>query len=212
MTGAIRTRTRPFGKTSVEAARSLAREHRRHLRRPEQQRVDAAHAQLVADRLDLRADRGHRDAMRRRDLARGAIADQLAKHAALGIGETVAVGQHLQPERQKKIAEETLEIYAPIAHRLGMGKIRGELEDLGFRFLDPLGYEQVEKAVNARRKQSLSIRWILAASRGKSGRPMAQRLAEEFMAAYRREGEAMTKRENTIKMAESNKAFAHFAW
>ena len=61
--------------------------------------------------------------------------------------------EHLPPERQHKIAEETLEIYAPIAHRLGMGKIRGELEDLGFRFLDPLGYEQVEKAVNARRKE-----------------------------------------------------------
>src|ERR1700757_1624906 len=61
--------------------------------------------------------------------------------------------EHLDPERQHKIAEETLEIYAPIAHRLGMGKIRGELEDLGFRFLDPLGYEQVENAVNARRKQ-----------------------------------------------------------
>jgi guanosine-3',5'-bis(diphosphate) 3'-pyrophosphohydrolase len=61
--------------------------------------------------------------------------------------------EHLAPERQQKIAEETLEIYAPIAHRLGMGKIRGELEDLGFRFLDPGGYEQVEKSVNARRKQ-----------------------------------------------------------
>src|SRR5213078_4887250 len=61
--------------------------------------------------------------------------------------------EHLQPDRQHKIAEETLEIYAPIAHRLGMGKIRGELEDLGFRFIDPVGYEQVEKAVNARRKQ-----------------------------------------------------------
>ena len=61
--------------------------------------------------------------------------------------------EHLPPDRRHKIAEETLEIYAPIAHRLGMGKIRGELEDLGFRFLDPMGYEQVEKAVNARRKQ-----------------------------------------------------------
>jgi guanosine-3',5'-bis(diphosphate) 3'-pyrophosphohydrolase len=61
--------------------------------------------------------------------------------------------EHLPEERQHKIAEETLEIYAPIAHRLGMGKIRGELEDLGFRFLDPVGYEQVEKSVNARRKQ-----------------------------------------------------------
>src|ERR1019366_3968032 len=56
--------------------------------------------------------------------------------------------EHLQPDRQRKIAEETLEIYAPIAHRLGMGKIRGELEDLGFRFLDPAGYELVEKSVN----------------------------------------------------------------
>ena len=45
-----------------------------------------------------------------------------------------------------------------------------------------------------------------------AGRPMSIRLAEELMAAYRREGDAMTKRENTIKMAESNKAFAHFAW
>src|ERR1700736_5354989 len=61
--------------------------------------------------------------------------------------------EHLPPDRQHKIAEETLEIYAPIAHRLGMGKIRGELEDLGFRFLDPVGYEQVEKSVNARRKE-----------------------------------------------------------
>ncbi|HEY6764813.1 MAG TPA: bifunctional (p)ppGpp synthetase/guanosine-3',5'-bis(diphosphate) 3'-pyrophosphohydrolase [Candidatus Sulfotelmatobacter sp.] len=60
--------------------------------------------------------------------------------------------EHLAPERQRKIAEETLEIYAPIAHRLGMGKIRGELEDLGFRFLDPDAYEQVAKAVDARRK------------------------------------------------------------
>src|SRR6266403_360996 len=61
--------------------------------------------------------------------------------------------EHLDPDRQRKIAEETLEIYAPIAHRLGMGKIRGELEDLGFRFIDAAGYEQVEKAVNARRKK-----------------------------------------------------------
>ncbi len=51
--------------------------------------------------------------------------------------------EHLQPDRQQKIARETLDIYAPIAHRLGMGKVRGELEDLGFRYVDPIGYEQV---------------------------------------------------------------------
>lgn len=71
---------------------------------------------------------------------------------------------------------------------------------------------QVPMQVNRTRQQSLSIRWILAACRGKAGRPMYLRLADELMAAYRREGEAMTKRDNTIKMADSNKAFAHFAW
>src|SRR5437868_7354169 len=58
---------------------------------------------------------------------------------------------HLQPDRRQKIAQETLDIYAPIAHRLGMGKIRGELEDLGFRYGDPIGYQQVHEAVEARR-------------------------------------------------------------
>ena len=71
---------------------------------------------------------------------------------------------------------------------------------------------QVPMQVNRTRQQSLAIRWIITASRGKTGRPMFLRLADELMAAYRREGEAMTKRENTIKMADSNKAFAHFAW
>ena len=71
---------------------------------------------------------------------------------------------------------------------------------------------QVPMQVNKTRQQSLAIRWLIGAARGKAGRPMFLRLADELMAAYRREGEAMTKRENTIKMAESNKAFAHFAW
>ena len=71
---------------------------------------------------------------------------------------------------------------------------------------------QVPMQVNRSRQQSLSIRWIIGASRGKAGKPMFLRLADELMAAYRREGEAMSKRENTIKMADSNKAFAHFAW
>ena len=71
---------------------------------------------------------------------------------------------------------------------------------------------QVPMQVGKTRQRSLAIRWILNASRDKAGRPMYLRLADELMAAYRREGEAMTKRENTIKMAESNKAFAHFAW
>ena len=70
----------------------------------------------------------------------------------------------------------------------------------------------VPMQVNKVRQQSLSIRWIITACRGKSGRPMFIRLAEELMAAFRREGEAVAKREQTIKMAEANKAFSHFAW
>jgi GTP pyrophosphokinase len=60
--------------------------------------------------------------------------------------------EHLPLDRQQKIARETLDIYGPIAHRLGMGKIRGELEDLGFRYMDPIGYQQVQSAVESRRK------------------------------------------------------------
>jgi small subunit ribosomal protein S7 len=71
---------------------------------------------------------------------------------------------------------------------------------------------QVPMQVNRKRQQSLAIRWIIGAARAKSGRPMFLRLADELMAAYRREGDAMTKRENTIKMADANKAFSHFAW
>src|SRR5438270_336263 len=58
--------------------------------------------------------------------------------------------EHLPPERQQKVATETLEIFAPLAHRLGMGKIRSELEDLSFRYVDPIAYKQVDEAVEAR--------------------------------------------------------------
>jgi small subunit ribosomal protein S7 len=71
---------------------------------------------------------------------------------------------------------------------------------------------QVPMQVNRNRQQSLAIRWILMACREKKGRPMSEKLAAELMAAYNREGTAMTRRENVHRMAEANKAFAHFAW
>jgi small subunit ribosomal protein S7 len=71
---------------------------------------------------------------------------------------------------------------------------------------------QVPMQVNPRRQQSLAFRWILASARGKKGKPMCQRLASELMDAYNRQGGAMTTRENVHRMAEANKAFAHFAW
>ena len=71
---------------------------------------------------------------------------------------------------------------------------------------------QVPMQVNRNRQQSLAIRWLLMAIREKKGRPTHLRLADELVAAFNREGVAMTRRENTHRMAEANKAFAHFAW
>lgn len=71
---------------------------------------------------------------------------------------------------------------------------------------------QVPMQVKKNRQQTLSIRWILLAAREKKGRPMFVKLSDEFVAAFNREGAAMTRRENVHRMAEANKAFSHFAW
>jgi len=71
---------------------------------------------------------------------------------------------------------------------------------------------QVPMQVNHRRRQSLCFRWIINAARGEKGKPMSQRLARELYDAARGEGKAMQIREQTHRMAEANKAFAHFAW
>ena len=70
---------------------------------------------------------------------------------------------------------------------------------------------QVPMQVTSKRKQSLAIRWILDASRAKKGRPMHERLANELLDAYNRQGTAMQTRENVHRQADANKAFAHFA-
>lgn len=71
---------------------------------------------------------------------------------------------------------------------------------------------QVPVEVQRRRQLSLAFRWIIQAAKAKKGRPMAQRLADELADACKKQGAAYTKRENTHKMAEANKAFAHFTW
>jgi len=71
---------------------------------------------------------------------------------------------------------------------------------------------QVPMQINAKRQQTLAFRWILISSRGKKGKPMCERLAAELIDAYNETGGAMTTRENIHRMAEANKAFAHFAW
>ena len=71
---------------------------------------------------------------------------------------------------------------------------------------------QVPMQVSSKRQQSLAFRWIMASARSKKGKPMSQRLATELLDAYNETGGAMTTRENIHRMAEANKAFAHFAW
>jgi len=71
---------------------------------------------------------------------------------------------------------------------------------------------QVPREVRPERRLALAMRWILASAKSKKGSPMHKRLADELIAASNSEGEAVKKKENTHKMAEANKAFAHFAW
>ncbi|HYK17846.1 MAG TPA: bifunctional (p)ppGpp synthetase/guanosine-3',5'-bis(diphosphate) 3'-pyrophosphohydrolase [Bryobacteraceae bacterium] len=79
----------------------------------------------------------------------------------------------LAPDRRLRIAQETLDLYAPIAHRLGMGKIRGELEDLAFQYLEPEAAEELTREMDAQRQQN-----------------------EEFLAKMRHEVEVNLRREN----------------
>ena len=91
-----------------------------------------------------------------------------------------------------------------------IGNVRPQLEVRSKR-VGGASY-QVPMQVSPRRQQALAFRWILNASRGKKGKAMSQRLAQELLDAYKGEGSAVTMRENVHRMAEANKAFAHFAW
>ncbi len=71
---------------------------------------------------------------------------------------------------------------------------------------------QVPMQVNAKRQQSLAFRWILQSVRGKKGKPISEYLAAEILDAYEEKGAAVSMKENIHRMAEANKAFAHFAW
>lgn len=71
---------------------------------------------------------------------------------------------------------------------------------------------QVPMEVKPEKRTSLAMKWILGAARSKKGKPMREKLAEELLAAYKGEGAAVKKKEDTHRMAEANRAFAHFAW
>ncbi len=90
-------------------------------------------------------------------------------------------------------------------------KNAGPLMEIRSRRVGGANY-QVPREVRPERRLYLAMHWIIAAAKAKKGRPMHEKLADELLAASNGEGEAVKKRDNVHKMAEANKAFAHFAW
>jgi small subunit ribosomal protein S7 len=90
-------------------------------------------------------------------------------------------------------------------------KNTGPLTEVRSRRVGGANY-QIPREVRPERRSFLSMKWIIDSARGEKGKPMAERLADEILLAAKNEGKAVKKREDTHKMAEANKAFAHFAW
>ena len=110
-------------------------------------------------------------------------------------------------EKVKEIAkvEDPMEVFDTAL------KNTGPLMEVRSRRVGGANY-QIPREVRPERRTYLSMKWIVEAARSKKGKPMHLKLADEIMSAAKNEGEAVKKRENTHKMAEANKAFAHFAW
>jgi small subunit ribosomal protein S7 len=115
-------------------------------------------------------------------------------------------------EIAKKVEEKNVreELYEVKIFRMAINNVKPLIE-VRSRRVGGATY-QVPMEIEKKRQVVLALRWILAASRGRKGKPMAERLADELSDAYNKQGKAITQRENTHKMAEANKAFAHFAW
>lgn len=109
------------------------------------------------------------------------------------------------------ILKESMKVENPIEVFDTALKNTGPLMEVRSKRVGGANY-QIPREVRPERRNFLSMKWIVEAARVKKGKPMAEKLAEEIMMAYKNEGEAVKKRENTHKMAEANKAFAHLAW
>lgn len=126
-----------------------------------------------------------------------------AQHCVYGALEIIQ--KRLDKDKPEGLPSSAIEVF-----HLALRNVRPNVEVRSKR-VGGANY-QVPMQVNDRRQQSLCFRWIIGAARSESGRPMAQRLAKELYDAARGEGKAMQTREQTHRMAEANKAFAHFAW
>ena len=115
------------------------------------------------------------------------------------------IEKRLEKETSENAPKTPLELF----HR-ALDNVKPEVE-VRSRRVGGANY-QVPMSVNARRQRSLTFRWIIDAARSEKGKPMSERLAKELFEAARGEGKAMATREQTHRMADANKAFAHFAW
>ena len=107
--------------------------------------------------------------------------------------------------KEKAKVEDVMEIFDTAL------KNTGPMTEVRSRRVGGANY-QVPREVRPERRNFLSMKWIVEAARDSKGAPMAEKLADQIILASKNEGPAVTKRENTHKMAEANKAFAHFAW
>ena len=107
-------------------------------------------------------------------------------------------------EIKKETKEDPLQIFEQAVHNVS------PVMEVRSRRVGGANY-QIPHEVSASRRLTLALRWIVNFARLKKGKPMSKRLAEEVMAASRNEGESVKKRENMQKMADANRAFAHFA-
>lgn len=106
---------------------------------------------------------------------------------------------------KEKTGDDPLEVFDAAVRNVG------PLMEVRSRRIGGANY-QVPREVRADRRFALALRWMVQAARAKKGVPMHKKLADEILAASKNEGEAVKRRENTHKMAEANKAFAHFSW
>lgn len=129
---------------------------------------------------------------------------------------------HLMKDGKKSVAQKIFYGAFDSIEKNNKGKDALEVFDLAIKNTSPLvevrsrriggARYQVPREVRGERKINLSIRWILKAARDKTGQPMYQRLAREILDASKNEGEAVRKKQETHKVADANKAFAHFGW
>lgn len=129
---------------------------------------------------------------------------------------------HLMKDGKQAVAQKVFYRAFEILEKKTKGKDPLDLFDQAIRNVSPLvevrsrriggAHYQVPREVRGERKITLAIRWLIQAARAKKGKPMAEKLAAEFLDASQNTGTAVKKKEDTHRMAEANKAFAHFGW